>query len=110
MSETPEGIGGRKWSLIRATDGSDGMDLMEGQKKLATLTADGAKLFALFVTVPQLWEAANAAVKAPQALLKADGVPLATKDAAIAAAYERLANMVAKAVGKDEWTKVLQAE
>lgn len=92
MVETPEGIGGRKWSYQKATDGS--FELYEGpSKKLATLTPSGKEVFELLVTAPQLWNAAN------DCLLDASEANLL-----------RLKNMVAKSVGKDNWDKVKQAE
>lgn len=92
MVETPEGIGGRKWSFQKEANGD--LALFEGSnKKLAVLTPSGKEVFNLFVTSPQLWDAANEFLK--------DGS---------AENILRLQNMVAKSVGKTDWRTVAQAE
>lgn len=91
MIESAEGIGSRKWSFL---PGEHGLDLMEGTKRLATLTDEGKKVLHLLVTAPQLWEAANEVIKSEYESI--DGV-------------NRLMNAVAKSVGKDDWKKVLQS-
>jgi hypothetical protein len=98
MVESPEGIGGRKWSFQK--DESGQLCLFEGAtKKLATLTDSGKEVLHLAVTAPQLWDAANELLKAVKA-----GTP------DLAPLHERLANMVAKSVNKTSWDHVAQAE
>lgn len=102
MSETPEGIGGRKWSLLRHTKigGLTFVTLQEGITELASLTEDGERVKSLLVTAPQLWDTANNLLQA-----YAQSLPDPTEQAR---AWEALANMVAKAVGKTAWEQVIQ--
>lgn len=114
MSETPEGIGSRKWSLLPAHDAKgdgvggglvwinrgDDLVLMEGKTMLARLTPEGKKVFALLATAPQLWETANEVVK----VSRQDGKGVVHVQSAI----YRLSEMVAKAVGKNDWKDVAQ--
>jgi hypothetical protein len=99
MVESPEGIGLRKWSFLQETEGkdTDGLYLMEGKTKLALITEDGKAILHLLVTTPQLWTAANEVVLT----LEVGGdMPVA---------LIRLKNALAKAVSKDDWSKVRQA-
>lgn len=96
MAETAEGIGSRKWSYQRTSDGI--LILMEGTKPIAALTEEGAKVFQLLVTAPQLWEEANQLVKGSVALGNLGGI----------SAECRLANLVAKAAGRSSWKEVDQ--
>lgn len=132
MDNTAEGIGGRKWSFDRVSESGHltleraltkaGVSmpredyeklgealgpqrvvrLQQGAIELAALTEHGEKVKMLLATAPQLWEAANALValarRAPEA-----GAP------EWRAAEQALANMVAKAVGKQDWKDVEQA-
>jgi hypothetical protein len=106
MVETAEGIGSRKWSFVR--EGESASDeclvLMEGKTRLAELTKDGEAVFALLVTAPQLWAAANALILALHAAPK----PLLDASPAQQSAANLLAYMVAKAVGKTDWKNVAQ--
>ena len=102
MVESPEGIGGRKWSLERWKLTSE-PSLMQGTTALATLTPDGEKVMHLLVTAPQLWDAANALLKA---LTDNPGGMSVTESQA--EAFIRLKNMVAKSVNKDRWEDVAQ--
>lgn len=137
MSDTPEEIGGRKWSLLKFSDNPDAghtaqdefafqgdeLYVMEGTKTLAALTHHGAVVKALLVTAPQLWEAANDYIKAgdvyDRACMKtaaAEGSGVTVKmleDEAGAQrkreiAFGRLCAMVAKSVGKTDWKDVAQ--
>jgi hypothetical protein len=109
MVESPEGIGSRKWSIGRDSDGYPA--LMQGAHVIARLTepdptrptgASGMELLHLLVTAPQLWDAAN------QLFVKLAAIkPGCAAD--LQADYQYLQNMVAKAVNKDDWAKVLQA-
>lgn len=102
MAESAEGIGGRKWSVGRA--GTSGrMTINEGATVLAELTPQGEAVFNLLVTAPQLWDAANDLIKT----MGTEGGPRATF---APEQRQKLANMVAKAVNKDEWAHVAQAE
>lgn len=95
MYEMPEGVGSRKWSLRRE---DSILTLMQGKDPLAALSPDGEKVMLLLVTCPQLWDAANDVLRT-----------LYTAQAgALGPASKRLANMVAKAVGKDKWEDVQQ--
>lgn len=110
MAETAEGIGGRKWSLLRDAEGY--ICLQQGRHELARLTerddatpnADpfGSDVKELLVTAPQLWDAANNYIKT----LHAPETPDAETLAGIA--LMRLQAMVAKAVGKMDWDDVKQ--
>lgn len=95
MIESAEWIGGRKWSLERDAEGAR---LQQGVTQLARLSPAGEKAQLLLVTAPQLWDAANELVK----LVAAGREAMGTDE------LVRLANMVAKAVGKTEWKDVLQ--
>lgn len=102
MSETAEGIGGRKWSLLRVRE--DAIALMEGKTEVALMTSplgDQTKL--LLVTAPQLWAAANELIKVADSINLQEHVGGKTN-----AALKQLADMVAKAVGKTDWKEVLQ--
>jgi hypothetical protein len=124
-----EGIGSRKWSLLRGEDHHgygcerDGdllaeecavcgkpdppVALMQGKDKLADLTEEGRKVQVLLVTAPQLWEAANEFLRQLASDEGADAKNAMSE--AQVATVSRLGNMVAKAVGKDAWGKVLQS-
>lgn len=121
-----EGIGGRKFSLLDLNEPDEGGDrskrfLMDGTAVVARLdcvgarlpgdvrqhptldgdyrlAADGAKLQALLVAAPQLWDAANELCK-----LIASGKEAMGSEQAV-----RLAACVAKSVGKTVWKDVAQ--
>lgn len=97
MSVTPEGIGGKKWSLY--VDSTGQLLLMEGNKTIASIV--DANFKHLLVAAPQLWTEANELLVATKAAMPANE--------ALPAAVERLSNVVAKAVNKDDWRKVSQA-
>ena len=101
MIDTPEGIASQKWSF--QVDGESGeLTLSQGAIRLAKLTKTGETFKLLLVTCPQLWNAAN------------DVVLLATKIAdkngeQVHPEIKLLGEMVAKAVGKQDWRTVLQS-
>lgn len=105
MDATVEGIGGLKWSVERklVTDAvlptTIHTYLMQGRTVVAEI--EDARHLQLLVTAPQLWDAANEMVKA----FRDAGRPGALEKAAA-----DLGLMVAKAVGKDDWGRVLQKE
>jgi hypothetical protein len=103
MAESTEGIGSRKWSLLRTDDNV--VVVHQGKTPLAALTPDGLKVKELIVTSPQLWEAANDMI---QALKLFDTVNSAEMVVRVHAARSALMKAVAKAAGKDDWYKVLQ--
>lgn len=127
MDATAEGIGGRKWSFEVGIDRhgfgceQDGdplteecktcgkpdppIKLMQGAVELAPLLPAGKQVKFLLVTAPQLWEAANEVVAAERAFLAKDTNVNADR---CATAVTALADMVAKAVGKQDWKDVLQ--
>lgn len=107
MVESAEGIGSRKWSLFK--DEAERLMLMQGKTEVASIILPEA--MSLLVTAPQLWDAANELVKAyRQAEARRGAGKSTTEDVDVVhAAQMRLANMVAKGVGKDDWTKVLQS-
>lgn len=99
MSESAEGIGGRKWSLSEAAgDGGVERFVVEGKHPIARLDYVGSDAE---LGTPRLQR--GSVLKVRQEAKGIDGRP-ADFDAAI----KRLANMVAKAVGKTDWTDVLQ--
>lgn len=102
MAESAEGIGSRKWSLLRE---DDGVWLMQGAHRIARLEKMGEAVLLLLVTAPQLWDAANDVMK------QTDGAgPSALEDSGLTVgARDYLGNMVAKAVGKQDWKDVAQA-
>lgn len=95
MSDTPEGIGSLKFSLLRV---DNVLQVHLGRTPLAALSIDGEAHMFLFITAPQLWDAANDILKALQS----------NSDAPALAARARLQNLVAKAAGKDRWEDVKQ--
>lgn len=101
MVETPEGIGARKFSMLRqeSLDSNKKVSLMQGSTELAALTPAGEAVFRLLVTSPQLWDAANAFI------LKAAGEAFVETFPE----FQTLKAMVAKAVGKDSWKEVSQS-
>ena len=120
MVESTEGLGNRKWSLLEEI-GDGGLErfVMQGKFVIARidylgeLPAESAvprfdrasvrKIQALLVTAPQLWDAANELIKAAEEIARKTGSPLL-----VGHNYERLCNMVAKAVDKIAWKDVLQ--
>ena len=95
MVETAEGIGSRKFSILRDESGTW---LMEGAHQIARLTTRGEQVLHLLVTAPQLWDAANEVMKAA-----------GTADMSrIGPAAISLGNMVAKSVNKQDWKEVAQ--
>jgi hypothetical protein len=98
MSETPEGIGSRKWSLAR----EGALRVMHGTTEIATLTLDGEDVKHLLVTAPQLWDAANEMIKHAMVVSAAEKAQLNEH-------VKHLADMVAKAVGKNSYADVKQA-
>lgn len=108
MIETAEGIGSRKWSYeIEGTEGSHTdpakFVLCQGVSRLAVLTPFGEKCKLLIATAPQLWATANDLL-----VLEKNVQSGACPAGMLVKGFERLSEMVAKAVGKQEWTKVLQ--
>lgn len=101
MAESAEGIGARKWSLLK--DG-DVVVVHQGITPLAALTPAGEQVKHLIVTAPQLWEAANDLLKVLSNIIPPDGPP----GLALIKATERVGNMVAKSVDKADWRKVVQ--
>jgi hypothetical protein len=105
MTDTAEGIGSRKWSYqVRERDDaqmvSKTLVLSQGVIELAALTADGERVKHLLVTAPQLWAAANAVIIEH----RSGDTLMVGLDSKIFA----LAEMVAKAVGKQAWEQVEQ--
>lgn len=101
MVESAEGIGSRKWSLLKDADGR--FVVMQGPKRIAIV--EDASLMHLLVTVPQLWEAANEVCKrcAHLGASQLENAGLSTE------VVERIANAVAKSVNKLKFDDVLQA-
>ena len=93
-----EGIGSRKWSLLRQ---DDGLYVMEGAQTRIVRAERDDKLLDLVITAPQLWDAANQLMLAMHAKVQ-------NQDAQVRA-VRYLENMVAKAVRKTAYTDVLQA-
>lgn len=101
MDVTAEGIGERKWSFDE-----EGLELRQGASCLATLNPSVAEpVKHLLVTAPQLWAAANEVCHLEYVVVD-EGKPENFTE--MAEAMERLRNMVAKAVGKQDWKDVLQ--
>lgn len=97
MSDTPEGLGSRKWSLY--VDSTGQLLLMQGNKTIATIHDAAAKH--LLVSAPQLWTEANDLLVATKAAL--------TNGEEFPTAVLRLGNVVAKAVNKTGWGQVSQS-
>ena len=93
MTETAEGISGRKWSV--STEGGQ-TRVMEGTRCICVVE-DHAVLH-LLVTAPQLWGEANDVLLQSR---KDDGEP--------SSLFARLRAVVAKAVNKTSWAAVAQA-
>jgi hypothetical protein len=123
MVESAEGIGSRKWSLLVPQEplGTGRvLHLMQGGQTVADLTPIGLQVKELLATAPELWDAANDLVRQREKVVAtreedSDRMTLeyierrAEQAKRMQAAFERLANMVAKAVGKTDWKDVLQA-
>lgn len=107
MDVTAEGLGGRKWSW-QEKPGEGGMErvLSQGALEIAVLREPhGREVQHLLVTAPQLWTAANEVVAAEQAFLEDDTNANSNR---CVTAVMALADMVAKAVGKQRWADVAQ--
>lgn len=119
MDATAEGIGARKWSYQTRDITHEVMDkppvvetqyvLSQGALELAVLTKHGEQVKLLLATAPQLWTAANEAVLSAIAGWRKLGYDEGTLYERLSPQEKMLAQVVAKAVGKQDWKDVLQA-